>query len=104
MANGTSTIVRPGQVGQEERAVVGADALDDAVMGEPEPRDQDEAQEERAEPAGLVGEHAGQIPAGVRPPSTSTNGRTSSVMAMATTASRKVTNLSSPRSVRIRAG
>src|SRR3954449_2779324 len=37
-------------------------------MGEPEPRDQDEAQEERGKPVGLVGEHAGQIPAGLRPP------------------------------------
>src|SRR4051795_13139078 len=37
-------------------------------MGEPEPRDQGEAQEERDKPAGLVGKHAGQIPAGLRPP------------------------------------
>src|SRR3954452_9675613 len=37
-------------------------------MGEPEPRDKGEAQEERDKPAGLVGEHAGQIPAGLRPP------------------------------------
>src|SRR4051812_35630724 len=37
-------------------------------MGEPEPRDQGEAQEERDKPAGLVGDHAGQIPTGLRPP------------------------------------
>src|SRR3954463_2620845 len=37
-------------------------------MGEPEPRYKGEAQEERDKPAGLVGKHAGQIPAGLRPP------------------------------------
>jgi hypothetical protein len=41
---------------------------------------------------------------GSTPCSTSASGSTSKVMAMATTASRKVTKRSSPRSVRTRAG